>query len=179
MKDRIIARAYAKSIVQLGKDMNVEVAKELTVLTEVINSNNDLETVLFLDVFTIEEKMSVLEAVIQKLKLSTLTLNFVQFVMKEKRVSLFPLIAKEVIVLDDEEKGFMRGTIEGCTVDVDPEFQKQMTEYLAKKVSKKTILEYKQNDKISAGYRVTLEDLQLDATLDNQLNKFKQSVLNS
>jgi F-type H+-transporting ATPase subunit delta len=179
MKDRIIARAYAKSIVHLGKEMNVEVAKELTSLTETINSSNDLETVLFLDVFTVEEKMAVLEDVIAKLKLSTLTLNFVQFVMKEKRVSLFPLIAKEVIVLDDEDKGFMRGTIEGNNIDVDPEFQKQMTDYLAKKVNKQTILEYKQNEKITAGYRVTLEDLQLDATLDNQLNKFKQSVLNS
>jgi F-type H+-transporting ATPase subunit delta len=179
MKERIIARAYAKSIVQLGKEMNVEVAKEITTLTEVINANNNLETVLFLDVFTIKEKISVLQDIMNKLNMNVLTQNFVQFMMKEKRVSLFPLIAKEVIVLDDEEKGFMRGTIEGANVDVDPEFQKQMTEYLAKKVNKKTILEYKQNEKITAGYRVTLEDLQLDATLDNQLNKFKQSVLNS
>ena len=34
-----------------------------------------------------------------------------------------------------------------------------------------------QNNNITAGYKVTVEDLQLDASLDNQLEQFKQSIL--
>lgn len=179
MKEKIIARAYAKSAVQLGKEMNVDLAKELTELNIVINENNDLETVLFLDVFTVEEKAAVLSDVMKKLNLSDLTQNVLSLLLTEKRISLFPLIFKEIIVLDDEERGFLRGTIEGTEDQVDQAFHEKMTTYLSKRVGKKAILDYKKNAKVTAGYRVTLEDLQLDATLDNQLNKFKQTVLNS
>jgi F-type H+-transporting ATPase subunit delta len=179
MKEKLISRAYAKSVVQLGKENGIDIARELTELSLLINENNDLETVLFLEVFTLEEKTQVLNDVLKKMNLSSLTQNFMNFLLSEKRISLFPMVFKEVVVLDDEEKGFLRGTIEGAGPSVGPEFQEKMTQYLSQKIGKKTILEYKQSDRVTAGYRVTLEDLQLDATLDNQLNKFKQSVLNS
>ena len=56
MKDKIIAKVYAKTFTELAKDNNVDIAKELTSLQEVINASNDLENVLFLEVFTEEEK---------------------------------------------------------------------------------------------------------------------------
>lgn len=179
MKERITARAYAKSIVQLGKETNADIAKDLTKLQTTINENNDLETLLFLEVFTLEEKETVLREVMSKLDLSALAQNFILLLLSEKRLGFFPMIYKEVIVLDDEERGFLRGTIEGAGDEVDPNFQQKMTEYLTSKVGKKAVLEYKKSDRVTAGYRVTLEDLQLDASLDGQLNKFKQSVLNS
>ncbi len=179
MKERIIARAYGKSLIELGLEQKVDVAKELTELNVTINENNDLETVLFLDVFTIEEKENVLKDVMAKLKLSPIVQNFVLFMLNEKRMPIFPLIFKEVIVLDDHEKGFLRGVIEGSGEQVDPDFQKKMTDYLSEKLGKKALLEYRKSSKVTAGYKVTMEDLQLDASLDNQLNKFKQTVLNS
>lgn len=179
MKEKQIARSYAKTIAELGQELNVDVAQELTSLTQTINENNDLETLLFLDVFTDEEKQSVLEEVMKKLNLSQVVTHFMKFLIQEKRVALFPLIFKDVIVLDDEAKGFMRGTIEGVTNEVDASFAEKMTQYLSKKIGKEIKLNYKKNDEMTAGYRVTVGDLQLDASLDNQLNKFKETVLNS
>ena len=57
--------------------------------------------------------------------------------------------------------------------------EKKITAYLKGKINKDCKLDYVKNGKITAGYRVTVEDLQLDASLDNQLNKFKETVLNS
>ena len=51
MKEQNTARIYAKSFLELGKDNNINIAEELTKFNEVINSSNDLENVLFLDVF--------------------------------------------------------------------------------------------------------------------------------
>lgn len=179
MKEKIIAKAYAKSLVQLGAELNVDVAEELTKLNIVINENNKLETVLFLDVFTIEEKSNVISDVMKKMGLSPIVQNFIKFMLQEKRIHIFPLIFKEVIVLDDESRGFLRGTIEGAGNEVDPAFQEKMLKFLSEKVGKKTHLEYVKNENLTAGYRVTVEDFMLDASLDNQLNKFKSSVLNS
>ena len=47
MKERLTATIYAQSLFQLGKEKNVDFAKELTNLTEAINSSNDLENLLF------------------------------------------------------------------------------------------------------------------------------------
>ena len=177
MKEKDVAKAYARSFIELGEEKNVDVAKELTTVTECINASNDLENVLFLDVFTIEEKESVLAELVNKLGLSALTKNLFAFLCAEKRINIFPLIFKEVVVIDDHKKGFMRGIIEGRDETVDESAKAKLTEYIEKKLGKKAELEYRKSESVTAGYRVTVEDLQLDATLDNQLDQFKHSVV--
>lgn len=179
MKEQIIAKAYAQSIVELAEEMKLDLTSELTKLTEVINKSNDLETLLFLDVFSAEEKTSVLDVVMAKLNLSQVTKNFMHFLIQEQRIGLMPMIFKNVVVIDDHKKGFLRGTIEGSEANIPDDVKNQLKTYLQKKLGKEAILEYKQSSNVSAGYKVTVEDLQLDASLENQLEKFKESVLNS
>ena len=179
MKESIVAQAYAKSIYALGEEQKIDVTEELTKLTEVINEKKDLETVLFLDVFSYEEKLSVLSAVLERLGTSSLVKNVISFLMSEKRIGLLPIIFKEVIVIDDHKKGFIRGVLEGREDTASPEMTEKMIAYLADKVGAKPILTYKKNENLTAGYRVTVEDLQLDATIDNQFNKLKSEILNS
>ncbi len=179
MKEQIISKAYAQSLVELSEELKLDLAAELTSLNEVINKSHDLETLIFLDVFTAEEKLSVLDIIMEKLKLSPITKNFMHFLIQEKRIGLMPMIYKNVIVIDDHKKGFLRGTIEGSEESISVEMKEKLKSYLQAKLGREAILEYKKSENVSAGYRVTVEDLQLDASLENQLEKFKDSVLNS
>ena len=179
MKEQIIAKAYAQSLVELSDELKLDLAGELTTLNETINKNNDLETVMFLEVFTNEEKLSVMDAVMGKLGLSQIMKNFMQFLIQEKRIGLLPMIFKNVIVIDDHRRGFLRGTIEGSEDSIPADVKEKLEVYLKAKLGREPILEYSQNENVSAGYRVTVEDLQLDASLENQLDNFKESVLNS
>lgn len=179
MKEQIIAKAYAQSIVELGVELKLDLVKELTALTEAINKSNDLETLLFLEVFTAEEKLGVLNEVMKRLGLSQITQNFMQFLIQEQRIGLMPMIFKNVIVIDDHNKGFLRGTIEGSEDTIPADVKEKLKTYLQQKLGREPILEYKKSANVTAGYRVTVEDLQLDASLENQLEKFKDSVLNS
>ncbi|MCK6593825.1 MAG: F0F1 ATP synthase subunit delta [Bacteriovoracaceae bacterium] len=178
MKESIIAKAYAQSIVDLTTETKTDLIGELTTLTELINNNNDFETVLFMDSFTIEEKSSVVEAVCDKAKFSALTKNLMLFLLNEKRIGLFPMIFKNVIVIDDHNKGFLRGTIEGSEESIPEDVKNKLISYLKSKLGKEPKLEYSKSKTLTAGYRVTVEDLQLDATVDHQLDIFKESVLN-
>ena len=81
MSSSDVTRAYAKSIYDLGKEKGTDIASELTTIQEAINSSNDLETVLFMDVFTVEEKQSVLNEVMAKLNTSGLTKNVMNFLL--------------------------------------------------------------------------------------------------
>src|SRR5690606_26541543 len=162
MKEAIVAKAYAQALIQLGEETNTNVAADMTALTEVINASNDLENVLFIDVFTVEEKAAVLADVMKKLKLSTVSTNFLQFLLQEKRIHLYPLIFKEVIVIDDHKRGFLRGVVEGADDAPNAAYVEKIKTYLQQKIGKEIQLTYSKNEDITAGYRVTVEDLQLD-----------------
>lgn len=178
MKEKNVAKAYAKAIYSLGKESNLDVAQELTALTEVINENNNLENVMFLDVFTPEEKTSVVNEVLAKLGTSQVVKSFINFLLLEKRIGLLPIIFKEVIVMDDHEKGFMRGTIEGSADSIDSESLAKIKSFIKNELGSEPELSYLKNEKITAGVRVTVEDYQIDASVDKQLNTLKESIIN-
>lgn len=177
MKEQSISNAYAKAIVGLAEDQKIDIAKELNDFNLLINENNDFETLLFSDVFSVEEKSSILEVIFEKTKMTPLLKDFIYFLLNEKRIGLFPSIYKDVVVMDDHKRGFLRGTIEGSEADISKEMSEKIKAYLTEKLGKNTELEYIATKKVTAGYRVTVEDLQLDASLDNQLEIFKESVL--
>lgn len=177
MKELTVAKVYAKSLLELGHEKSVDIAGELTKLTEVINKSNELENVLFLELFTLDEKKVVFSEVAKKLNLSSITTETVNFLIDEKRIGILPLIFKEIIVLDDEKRGFMKGTIEGTDAQIDPTFKAKIESFVKAKFNREPHLDYIQNSNLTAGYKVTVEDLQLDASIDNQLEQFKQSIL--
>lgn len=177
MNHQALAKVYAKSVLQLSSEKKIDLAGELTKFTEVVNASNDLENLLFIEVFSPEEKLSVCEPIFKSLGLSDLTVNFLSFLISEKRIHVLPFIFKEVIVIDDHEKGFLRGTIEGVEDGLDKETRDLFTSYLKKRMGKEPKLEYKKSSNVSAGYKVSVGDLQLDASIESQLNRFRKDIL--
>lgn len=177
MRELTVAKVYAKSLLELGDEQKIKLADELIALTELINKSNELENVLFMELFTLEEKKTVFMEVAKKLNLSAVTTETIKFLIDEKRIGILPLIIKEVIVMDDERRGFIKGTIEGTQAQIDPAFKAKIEGFIKTKLNREPHLTYTQNANLSAGYKVTVEDLQLDASLDNQLQQFKQSIL--
>ena len=177
MSESQIDKAYAVAAIKLGEEAGVDVPKELTALTEVINSSNDLENLLFLSIFTTDEKKEVLGEVFKKVTLSPIVKNFIHFLIEEKRIGQLPMIYKEMMVLDDHNKGFLKGVIESADGQVDEGIKNQLLELMKKKLNANIELTVKTNDRITAGYKVTVGDLQVDATIDNQLEQLKRQIL--
>ena len=172
-----VSRAYARAIGEISNELNINLSQELTKVWEAISSCNDLENLLFFDVFTLEERSETLSVILDKLQSHAVIKNFLLFLVQEKRMSIFPLIYKEIIIAEDFKDGFISGEIEGPEDKIDDQMLSKIKNYLEEKLNLKTRLDYKRNEKISAGYKVTVGDLQLDATLENQLKRFKEEVL--
>ena len=177
MKRQIVAKAYARSVMSLGKEQKIDVAKEMLVLSQLILSNNDLENLLYLDIFTYEEKESILKVLFDRLELSTLSQNFMHVLLAEHRMALFPLIFKELTLMDDHEKGFVRGEIFGRSDKIPEKDSEILNKYIMAQLKRKPVLTYHKSDKVSAGYKVVVEDLELDASIDHQLAMLKNSIL--
>ncbi len=178
MSDIRIINAYAQALYEIGEKNNVDVAAQLTSIQEMINSNNSLETLLFLDVFTIEEKTELMKELVEKMKISSFVKNFIFFLFHERRFGLFPQVYAKVISIDDDKKGFIKGVIESSQESIPGSVKKKFISFLSEKIGKDVKLEEQKNENISAGYRITVGDLQLDASLENQLEQFKTNILN-
>jgi len=177
MKLQSTARSYAQALMELGKENGVDAAEEIIRFSELINGCNDLENLLFLEVFSNEEKELVLNDILEKGSFSPLIGNFFKFILNENRIGLFPLIYKEIVVIDDHNKGFIRGIIEGRENEISDKEKEVIKTYIENRTKKTAELIYNQSSDVTAGYRVTVEDLQLDASVDNQFNLFKKSII--
>jgi|GEM_PF-455610 len=184
-----VSKVYAKALFELsledvqGKKIG-DLEKELILINEAISAHNTLENVLFLEIFSVQEKQEVLKDLCLLLGVSQFSQNFVQFLATQKRLNLFPLIVKDLVVLKDSSLGFLKGTIEGEEEVISSDLLALVQKYLCDVVSQieknqnniyNIQLEYKKNEHILQGYKVRLSDLLLDCTLDHQLNKFKHT----
>ena len=174
-----IAKAYAGAITQIANESGINLSNEITTFSELIASSNDLENLLYLDVFTSEERMEVLSNIFGKVDFSDVFKNFINFLITEKRFDIFNLVFKEVILREDFKMGFVTGMVEGCDDEPNEDLVNQIKGYLESKIGLKTKIKYVKNENITAGYKATVGDLQIDATLENQLKKFKEEVINN
>ena len=177
MNDSKVSRSYALALLDIGKENNIEVKAELDLFWELVRSNNDLESLLFMDVFTIDERLSVLTSIFEKLKLNELMQNFLMFLVENKRIGLLPSIFTFVTIEKDLSDGFITGVVEGNESEPDSNVIEKLKAHLEKELKQIANLKYKQNKNITAGYKITCGDLQLDATLENQFDRLRKNIL--
>ncbi len=178
MSTVIAPKSYAQAITDLAEKSKIDLVHDFALFNEALNSNEKFEQFLFLDVFTAEEKTAVVKEIATKLSLSKIFTTFLFFLIEEKRVGMLPSIYKDVVVMDDDKKGFMRGVIEGSEQTINEADKNKLIGYLKKKLGKNIELTYQKTENVSAGYKVTVGDLQLDASIDNQFDRLKNEILN-
>lgn len=176
MKNSTASKVYAKALYQLGSKERVDTAQQLTLVNEALTVHKQLVSILSTEIFTIKERQEIISLLASKLKLHRLTRQFLLFLLQEKRLHLFFSIWQEIIILDDEEKGQIRGIVQGGEGTIDSPAKKKIQSYLTATLKKKVLLEYKKS-KLSAGFKVTVGDYHIDASLHHQLARFKDGTL--
>lgn len=177
MKKEQAAQSYAYSLIELGESTKVKIDKDFDRFNQYLGESDELHSLLFLPIFTIEEKNDVLKDIFKKASLSPLFQHFIFFLIGEKRFHLIPLIYREVKTILGKKSGHIKGIIESSHKDLDSEVGKLFKKYIKSKINLDVDFEHKTNPSVSAGYRVTVEDLQLDTTLDYQLDMLKDSIV--
>ena len=179
MKEQALSQTYARAMMELGKKRGVRIVEELEKVLDLVENHRNLGDVFYLDVFTVEEKCSVFSRIAERISLNKIVGNFIRFLFSEKRIYLLPSIYGEVVVLDDWEKGIIRGTIEGRDASVNSDLVGKIKDELKRRLKGNIELTYRRSNEISAGYRVTMKGMMLDASLDHQLQRFKKPILSA
>ncbi len=172
MKEKQVAKIYAHAI----KELKQGITSEFASFMELLNSSSDFENVMFLQNFQRQEKQKVLEDVMEKANFYKELKGVLNFLLAENRFSIAHMIYAELVMLEDLEKGFVKGLAEGPDAQPNAELVEKAKAIIGEKIGKKIEIQYKQNKDLTAGLKMTVGDYQLDGTLDHQLEQFEKTT---
>jgi F-type H+-transporting ATPase subunit delta len=159
----------------LGESYKVSIYEDLLNFYQLINHNNDLENLLYLPSFSIDEKIDVIQDVFMNLNISQLAKEIILFLLKEKRINLFSQIITQMTVIDDDRKGFMKASLYlSENYVIDSQQLQLMKSKLESRLQKKLQIQHEKKDNMTSGFVIRAGDYLFDASLENQLKTFQE-----
>ena len=172
-----IAKRYAQALLDIGKeDGNYEqYGRELKEFVNLCVSNTEFFEVLSSPVFSVEERMKVLDHVLEKTEFSEIMKNFLRVLLEKKRINRIQEISDYYSKLLDDIMGIVRAKIitarplKKKTLD---KLLKSLEKFISKKVKPETEID----ESIIGGVIVKIGDLVLDGSITAQLRGLKESL---
>lgn len=175
MKGTKTASRYAKALLDLANENNSvdQVSNDLRHLFETQEENKDLQNLLSSPIINAQKKRDILMEVFPQFE--DLTNSFVQLLIKSGRENLLPQIAQAYDQLLKEQKGIVPVELI-MAVDLDSKTKETILNKVRGSVNGELEVSEKIDPSIIGGFIVNMGDKRIDASIQNQLNKLKQSI---
>lgn len=179
MKDARAALRYAKAILNLAKDSNseAEVYNDMSLITDVISENSELEVMLRSPIVKSSDKMNVLNALFDG-KVNNITLGLFHLLKDNKRIAMLASIAKKYAIVFDHLKHTQVAKVT-TAVALTKEVEQQVLDKIVALTGEKANLENVINPAIIGGFILRVGDVQYDASISNYLNELRKEFDNS
>jgi F-type H+-transporting ATPase subunit delta len=180
MKNLKIARRYAKALLIIGKDDDkAEIYKEeLDRFSDLIAREKELEQAITNPLYSVGGRKKVLQAVIDKVKVSKVMASFLLLLFEKGRFGFLSDINEFYKKLADELKGVVRASLVSAT-ELSSETVEKIRTTLSKKTGKDIILEVEQDPSLIGGIVSRIGDLVLDGSIKTQLLNMRESLKRS
>ena len=171
MINRNIARRYAKALFKVAAEENIyrECYEELAAFSDIIKSDGNLLGFLTNPIFSLSDKKTVMESLIQKRGISNLSANFLKLLVDKRRIVLLPDIMDCFRDIMDTELGMVRVTVK-TAFHLSPELSENLQkglETLTKGKVKMTVLD---EPELLGGIVVQIGNTYYDGSVRAQLN---------
>jgi len=177
VKNLAIARRYAKALLLIGKeDGQAETYKqELEGLAALMAREKQLEQAVSNPLYVAAERKRVLQAVLEKLNLSSIVTAFVNLLFDKGRISFLASIDAYYQQLVDELKGIARASLVSAA-ELSPAAIEKIRTTLSQKTGKQVVLEIDQDPGLIGGVVTRIGDLVLDGSIRTQLLNMRESL---
>ena len=177
MKNLTIARRYAKALQLIGKqDGQAELYKEeLVRFANLISREKALDQAISNPLYESTSRKKILEAVIEKLELSTVMKSFLLLLFDKRRMAYLSTINGLYQKLADELRGISRASLVSAFA-LSSETVEKICESLSKMTEKEIILEVEQDPGLIGGIVTRIGDLVLDGSIKTQLLNMRESL---
>jgi F-type H+-transporting ATPase subunit delta len=172
-----ISKRYAKALLSLGQeDGNYEVyGKNLQDFSSFCSANQQFLGVISNQIFSVEERKRVLDAVLEKSDFSVVVKNFLRLLLDKNRIGAIEAITEYYTRFTDEISGITRASIVTAR-PLKSEAQARLEGILSGLTSKKVKIEVEEDTSLIGGIIVRLGDLVLDGSVKAQLLGLKESL---
>jgi F-type H+-transporting ATPase subunit delta len=170
---------YAKSILHVAIEQKQleEVKKDMLFLDSLVVSVPEFTQIINSPVIKPSEKQTIFSAALTN-HLSALSLQFINLLILNRRESRLRDIVRNFIDQYREYKGILSATLT-TPVEVDETIRKKITELLQKKYEKTIELSPKVDPSILGGFILQISDLQYDSSVQTNLKKIQQELINT
>ena len=177
MKNMAVARRYAKALLLIGKDDGQAEAykEELDGFSDLMEREKELEQAICNPLYDVEGRRKVLQAVIEKLKLSMVIRSLLILLFDKGRIGFLGSINDFYKKLADELKGIARASLVSAT-ELSEDAIKKIRSTLSKMTGKEVMLEVEQDASLIGGVVTRLGDLVLDGSIKTQLLNMRESL---
>ena len=176
MSQGVIARRYAKALINLAeKDLEIT-GNSLAAIADVYSNSTELSEVLSDTKISSQIKQDVLKNILKKIKVSKLVDTFTRYLLAKRRIVLLPNIERAFNLLLQEKLGRIEA---GITVAQEiPEvtvgkLEKAISRYSGKEVSVNITID----PAIIGGIVTRIGSVVIDGSIHTQLNQIRQSII--
>ncbi|MCA9548946.1 MAG: ATP synthase F1 subunit delta [Myxococcales bacterium] len=172
---RRYAEAAAESALAHGEAQLDTLVQELSALAGALAINHDLESVLMNPAFGTEERSKVVESLMEHMKLSQLTRQFMRLVSDKGRITELTAIAEAVKQIADDRAGRTVAFVETAT-ELAPASLEQLKRALERRTGKKLEMHVKIDPAVIGGVRARVGTFLLDGTIQTELARLRERL---
>ena len=179
MNEGIITVRYAKALYELAGEEKVldPVLNDIKTIQTIIDQSAEFSAFLENPLIKESQKRTLIETIFKK-SIQSLSLRFLNMLIENKRESFLPGICRYFIHLYKESQGINEAVIITAQ-PLDDKHRKDVFEVIGKKFRKNIELTERVDPAIIGGFILRIEDHQVNASLQAQLNKIKRELINS
>ena len=176
MSQGVIARRYAKALINLAEKDLENTGKSLTALADVFSNSTELSEVLSDTKVSAQIKQNVLKKILKKIKVSKLVDTFIRYLLAKRRIVLLPNIERAFNLFLQEKLGRIEAGItvaqEISEVTVG-KLEKAISRYSGKEVTVNITID----PAIIGGIVTRIGSVVIDGSIHTQLNQIRQSII--
>lgn len=171
MKGTRAALRYAKATLNLAKDKSVakEVNDDMLLIDQTIAENSELLDMLKNPIIKASVKKTVLTQIFGE-KINATTMSVINLLIKNRRLQLLPLVAKEFTEIYDDFRNVDYAYVTSAvplTKDLEERVLSKIKEFSSNTIILKNIID----PSIIGGFILRFGDLQYDSSISSQLKR--------
>jgi F-type H+-transporting ATPase subunit delta len=170
-----VAGRYALALYELASEKRAtdEVATSLAAFQSLINESADLKRLVKSPVFSAQEQVKALDAILSKAGVTGIAANFIRLVASKRRLFVLPDMIAAYQGLHDQAKGLVRADVT-VAAPLKPDHEAALRDALAAVTGGKSVnLNVRTDPSVIGGIIVKLGSRMVDASVRTKLNSIR------
>ena len=178
MSEGKVARRYAKALIEVASEAGAieQVEKELGSFLGMVNGNDELKQVIHSPVFSVDERVAIVEALAKDGAWGELTHKIILLLVKKERINSLAAILEAFSSEADRLADRMRAVISSAQALSDDRFQ-TIVSSLEKRTGKKVVATAEVDESLMSGVRAQIGGLVFDGSLKARLQEMQRQLI--